>query len=84
MTFSAGRDGNVRLQTSQRRGLRDVDMTTRALAYVLFFLPAAVVHVLRRDPRRKFDRHVRSVRELVTTVAVICNWLLRFPVTVEA
>ena len=83
MTLSASRDRNVGLQSPQRRGFGDVDMTSRALRDVLFLLAAAVVHELRRDPRRLGD-HVRRSRQLVTTVAVVRHRLLRFPVTVEA
>ena len=82
MTFSTSRDWNVRLQTSQRCGFGDVDMTRRALRDVLFLLAAAFVYELRRDSRR-IGQHVRCFRQLVTAIAVRRDWFLRFPVAVE-
>ena len=55
MTFGARRDRNVRFQTSERRGFRDVDMARRALRDVLFLLTAAFVNELRRDPLRRIS-----------------------------
>ena len=51
MTFGARRDGYVRLQASERRGFRDVDVARRTLCNVLLLLTAAFVKELRRDSR---------------------------------
>ena len=83
MTLGARRDRNVRFQTSERRGFRDVDMASRTLRDVLLPLTTSFVNELRRDSLRRIGYHVRSCRELVTSVAVRGHRLLRFPVTVE-
>jgi hypothetical protein len=38
-----GKDGNVRFETPQRRGFRDVDMTGGAFAHVVVLFSAALV-----------------------------------------
>ena len=75
MTLSARCYRHVRLQTTQRSGSRDVDMTGGALRDVLFLLAAAVVYKLRRDSPR-IGQDVRRFRQLVTAVAVRSYWFL--------
>ena len=82
VTLSARCYRHIRLQTTQRSGSRDVDMTGRALRDVLFLLAAAVVYELRRDSRW-IGQDVRRFRQLVTAVAVRGYWFLGFPMTVE-
>lgn len=82
MTLGARRDRHIRFQPSQRRSLCDVDMTRRALGDVLLSLATAFMHVLHRDPHAGLVSFVRS-RELVTTVTILGDRLLRFPMTVE-
>ena len=83
MTLCARGDWNVRFQASERRGFRDVDVARRTLRDVLFLLTTTFVNELRRDPLRRISYDVRSCRELVTSVAVRSNGLLRLPMTVE-
>lgn len=82
MTLGTRRDRHIRLQPTQRRGLRDVDVTRRTFRDVLFLLATTVMYELRRDPFRRLLGRVGR-RELVAAVAVVGNRLLRFPVTVE-
>src|ERR1051326_13985 len=82
MTLGTRRDRHIRLQPAQRGGFGDVDVTGHTLADVLFLLTTAIVLELRGDSYRRVLRGVGS-GELVTAVAVVGNWLLRFPVTVE-
>lgn len=82
VTLSTRRYRYIRLQATQRRSFRDVDMTRRALRDVLFFLAAAVVNELRGDSRG-IGQDIRRIRQLVTAVAVRSDRFLGFPVTVE-
>ena len=82
VTFGARRDGNVRLQASERCWFRDVNMARRTLCDVLFLLSAAFVNKLRRDSRW-LGCDKGAWRKLMTPVAVSSYWLLRLPMTVE-
>jgi len=82
MTLGTRRDRHIRLQPAQRGGFGNVDVTGHTLAYVLFLLTTAIVLELRGDSYRRVLGGVGS-GELVTAVAVVGNWLLRLPVTVE-
>ena len=70
MTLRAGRNGNVRFQTSKRRGFSDVDVARCAFVDVMFLFTAAFVNEPGRDALRRIGQHVRCFREFVTTVAV--------------
>jgi len=82
MTLRTRRDRHIRFQPAQRYGFGDIDVTGRTLGDVLFLLATPIVYELRGDSQRRFLRSVRRPKS-VTTVAVVGNGLLRFPVTVE-
>lgn len=75
VTLGTRRYRNIRLQTSQRRSFRDVDMAGRALCDVLFLLAATFVYELRRDSCR-IGQAVRRFGQLVTAIAVRSYWFL--------
>ena len=82
MAFSTRCDRYIGFQSSKRCGFGDVDVTGRALGYVLLFLATSFMQILDRNPHWLSDWYVRR-RKLVTAVAVGGDGLLRFPVAVE-
>ena len=78
VTLGTRSNRNIRFETAERCGFRDVDMALRTFPDMLLRL----VIELRRDARW-LSQQVRIHREFVAAIAIRSNRLLRLPVTVE-
>ena len=84
VTFGARSNRHIRLQASQRRRLRNVDMTTGAFQHVRKLWPTTVMLEFPGDALWSFRRRQLRLRQLVTAGTVRRHWLFIFPMTVEA
>ena len=58
-------------------------MTGGAFGRMVLLRSAAVVTELDRDPLRRFNWHIRRRCRLVATSAILPQWLLTLPMTIE-